>query len=430
MAESTLINAVVSEKWRELLGRQLSNDPKEQLAANRALQTAISESHARTSKDLWINHKEIPLLIQIAMTMQFPVPRGAFTSAEGQILNWFWQVQHPLIAPSIADFYANASLRAKMGALVVLAVQRTSEALTTLTYLVGRDGFPEHMHIRFFWELNKCVEFADLLLPELLLHAGRQIGGIVDFINAVDTGGKLKPGHLEPALEIVEQNAAAAYEQVKNMQQIAGSSWRYEEAYLEVSEPYGAYLDLLGLMPKSSIEPLHAATRLSDPRLILIAAVALLKRRVQPPAPVLEMVARSHVVRLDLHRILKNLGRLDLFPQAFLNFECFAASHMVSWLAHPQELGCEPALLELKATLTGSTEQGERQWCLWRFADDGGKSYAGVSGPYELDPSLDSMTDADTFSNFTPWDEASPEQHLASVLETLSNWRIALCPTS
>jgi hypothetical protein len=93
MAESTLINAVVSEKWRELLGRQLSNDPKEQLAANRALQTAISESHARTSKDLWINHKEIPLLIQIAMTMQFPVPRGAFTSAESQILDWFHQSQ-------------------------------------------------------------------------------------------------------------------------------------------------------------------------------------------------------------------------------------------------------------------------------------------------------------------------------------------------
>lgn len=428
MAESTLINALGSEKWRELLGRQLSSDPKEQLAANRALQAAISDSHARKSKDLWINHKEIPLLIQIAMTMQFPVPRGAFTSAEGQILDWFWQVQHPLIAPSIADFYANASLRAKMGALVILAVQRTPEALTTLTQLVGRDGFPEHMHVRFFWELNKCVEFVDLLLPQLLLHAGRQIGGIADFINAVDSGGKLKPGHLEPAREIVERRAEAAYEQVKKMQQIDGSSWRSEEAYLEVSVPYGAYLDLLGLMPTSSIEPLHAATTLSDPRLMLIAVVGLLKRGVQPPSALLQMVARSHAMRLDLHRILRNLGRLDLFPQAFLDFESFAASHMVSWLAHPQELGCEPALLELKATLRGSTEEGERQWCLWRFAADGGKSYAGVSGPYELNPSLDSMTDPDTFSNFTPWDEATPEQHLASVLETLTNWRIALCP--
>jgi hypothetical protein len=46
----------------------------------------------------------------------------------------------------------------------------------------------------------------------------------------------------------------------------------------------------------------------------------------------------------------------------------------------------------------------------------------------ELDPSLESMPHGDTFSNFTPWDEATPEQHLASVLETLSNWRIAHCP--
>lgn len=428
MTGSTLINALLSEKWKELLGRQLSTDPKEQLAANSELETAIRESHAGRSKDLWINHKEIPQLIQLAMTVQFPLPRGAFTSAEGQILDWFWKVQHPLIAPSIADFYADAPLRAKMSALVILAVQRTPEALTALTHLISQHGFPEHMHARFFWELNKCVDFADLLLPQLLSHAGSQIGGIVDFINVVDAGGKLKPIHLRDAREMVEQKAAAAHGQVKQMQEIGSSQWRYEEAYLDVATPFGAYLDLLGLMPESSIETLHAATHLSDPRLLLIAAVALVKRGVEPSAATLETVARSHAVRLELHRILKNMGRLDLFPEAFLTFESFAASHMASWLTYPSELGSEPALLELKATVKGSTEGGERQWCLWRFAEDGGKAYAGVSGPYELDPSLESMTHADTFSNFTPWDDATAEQHLASVLETLSDWRIAHCP--
>ena len=426
MTTSTLISTLLNEKWKELLGRQLSTDPKGQLAANRELQTAIEESHAGRSKDLWINHADIRQLIQIAMTLQFPHPRGAFTSAEEQILDWFWKIQHPLIAPAIVDFYANAPLRAKMSALVILAMQRTPEALTTLTHLIGRDGFPEHMHVRFFWELNKCVEHADLLLPQLLLHAGSQIGGVVDFVNAVDTLGKLKPSHLSIARESVEQKAAAGLEQVKQMQQIGSSRWRYEEAYQEAATPFGAYLDLLGLMPETSIETLQAATRLSDPRLLLIAAVALLKRGVEPPAAVLETVAGSHAVRLDLHRILQNLGRSELFPAAFLTFESFAASHMVSWLTYPSELGCEPALLELKATLRGSTEEGERQWCLWRFTNDDGKAYAGVCGPYELDPSPESMTAADNFSNFTPWDEATPEQHLASVLETLSNWRISM----
>lgn len=428
MAESTLIDALGSEKWKELLGRQLSTDPNEQRAANRELETAINESHAGSSKDLWINHRDIPQMIQIAMTMEFPLPKGAFTSADGQILDWFWKVQHPLIAPAIADFYANAPLRAKMSALVILAAQRTPEALTTLTDLIKRDGFPEHMHPRFFWELNNCIDFADLLLPQLLLHAGGQIGGVVDFINAVDARGKLTPSHLRAAGEMVEKKAAAGYERVKPMQEIGSSRWRYESAYLDVATLFGAYLDLLGLMPESSIETLNAATHLSDPRLLLITAIALVKRGIEPPAAILDTAAGSHAVRLELHRILGVMGRLDLFPKAFLAFESFAAAHMVSWLTYPSELGCEPSILELQATVRGSTEEGERQWCLWRFADDAGKAYAGVSGPYELDPSLESMTHADTFSNFTPWDEATPEQHLTSVLETLSNWRISLCP--
>lgn len=423
--ESTLINALANEKWRELLGRQLSIDPTEQLAANRELEAAIKDSHAQKSKDLWINHQQIPLLIEIAMTMQFPLPRGAFTSAEDQILDWFWKVQHPLIAPSIADFYASASLRAKMSALVVLPMQRTPEALTVLTRLIDQYGFPERMHARFFWELNECVDFADLLLPQLLLRAGNQIGGIVDFVNVVDARGSLNPSHLRDARELVEQSVAAAFGHVKQLQETGGSRWRYQDAYLEVATPFGAYLDLLGLIPETSIEPLHAATHLSDPRLLLIAAVALVKRGIEPPASSLETVAESHIERLELHRILKNMGRLDLFPRAFLTFESFAASHMASWLAYPAELGYEPALLELKAMIRGATEEGERQWCLWRFADDEGKAYAGVCGPYELDPSLESLAHPDTFSNFTPWDEATPEEHLASVLETLSNWRIS-----
>lgn len=157
MTGSTLIDALDSEKWKELLGRQLSADPKEQLAANLELHAAIKESHARTNQDLWINHRDIAPLIQIAMTVEIPRPPGAWNSAEEQILDWFWDVQHPLIAPAIADFYSNAPLRAKMSALVVLTMQRTSEALTVLTQLIGRDGFPEHMHARFFWELNKCA---------------------------------------------------------------------------------------------------------------------------------------------------------------------------------------------------------------------------------------------------------------------------------
>jgi hypothetical protein len=426
MTETTIINALLNEKWKELLARQISSDPKEQRVANGELQTAINESHARRSKELWVNEKDIPRLIQIGMTMQFPFPRGVFASAEILVLDWFWHVQHPHVAPAVADFYANAQLRPKMSALVILVVQHTPEALTTLTRLIVQEGFPEHMRPRFFTELNNCSEFADLLLPQLLLHAGSQIGGIVDFINFLDARGKLHARHLRGMRELVEHRAKAALELIKQMQLTSGSRWRYEEAYQEASILLGAYLDLLGHIADSSIEILHAATALSDPRLLLIAAVALLKRGVEPSAAILETVAASHAVRLDLHRILMNLGRRDLFPQTFLSFEAFSASHMVSWLTYPSELGYEPGFLELSATVRGITDEGERQWCLWKFADDEGKTYAGVSGPYELDASLESLAEGDAFSNFTPWEEATQEQHLASVLETLSDWRLSL----
>jgi hypothetical protein len=115
---------------------------------------------------------------------------------------------------------------------------------------------------------------------------------------------------------------------------------------------------------------------LSDTRLQLIAAVALVKRGVEPPVTVLEDVAASHACR------------------------------------------------------RGTTAEGPRQWCLWKFSDEEGTTFAGVSGPYPLDPSLHSLSDGgDTFSKFTVWEQATPEQHLAFILETLNDWRISLCST-
>lgn len=427
MSEWNVIDELLSEKWKELLKLQLSSDADQQREANDRLSKAIRESEQGKNKDLWINEKDIPRLIQIGMTMHFPRPRAVFFSAEIEVLNWFWTVRHSHIAPAIESYYANADLSARMSALVILAAQRTSEASTILTRLVARAGFPEHMQPRFFWELNNCIEFVDVLLPQLLLNAGNQIGGVVDFINFVDAQGKLGSSHLQGADEVVEHRAREVFAIVEQMQRGSGSRWRYEEEYQEASIPLGAYLDLLGLMPASSLQLLHDATALSDPRLLLVAAVALVKRGLEPSRALLERIGASHAERLELYRILKNLGRPELFPQTFLSFESFAASHMGSWLAYPTELGYEPEVLELAATVRGTTEEGEKQWCLWRFADGDGKTYAGVSGPYESDPSIETMTSSDTFSNFTPWDEATPEQHLASITETLTSWRLHHC---
>ena len=52
-----------------------------------------------------------------------------------------------------------------------------------------------------------------------------------------------------------------------------------------------------------------------------------------------------------------------------------------------------------------------------------------ASGPYDQDaidnPTPDTVTSSDVFSNFEAWEDATPEEHLNDVLETLSNWQIA-----
>jgi hypothetical protein len=86
MSESPLIDELLNAKWKELLKLQLSADTDVQREANRQLQTAIRESEQGKSKELWINEKDVPRLIQIGMTLRFAIPKGAW--------NWRLALRH------------------------------------------------------------------------------------------------------------------------------------------------------------------------------------------------------------------------------------------------------------------------------------------------------------------------------------------------
>jgi hypothetical protein len=209
-----------------------------------------------------------------------------------------------------------------------------------------------------------------------------------------------------------------------------GTRWRFEEEYLELSHEFGARLDLLSLIPGGSTTVFEEATAFSDPYLLSVVIAGLLRRGREPPREVVRAAAASHLVRPSVYRRLEGFGRLDLYPPEEATFEAFAAAHMAGWLRYPSELGYEPERLELAATLRGTNDEGERQWCLWRFEGDGGAVYAGVSGPYDLAPPVGPLNGSDVFSSFAEWDSATPEQHLASVLETLRDWRLHSIPVT
>jgi hypothetical protein len=420
-----LVSRLANERWRSLLLPMLDPDLTVRNAGLKELEAAIKAS-GRGSTDLNIEADDLTRLVEIGMTVRFPPTWRTWASPAHDILFWFVTINHPWLAKTIEAHYAAADDSARLDAITILAAQRNEEALRTLGALIEQHGMPTKMYARFFWELNASFEFADLLMPQLVLRADRCMPGVMDFLNVAHERGKLTLEKLAPALDLVERQASEMLARTLPLQRRnAGTQWRYAEEYVPLSHSLGALLDLLAMIPGASIETVQKATALSDPRLLSIVAASLLKRGVEPPYDIVRVAAASSVVRAQFYRALAGLGRADLFPSEYATFEAFAASHMAAWLAYPSELGFEPEVLELEARLLGRTPEGERQWCLWRFNDADGKAFASVSGPYEIEPPIGPLAGGDVFSNFAEWSAATPEQHLESVLATLQDWRLA-----
>jgi hypothetical protein len=422
---AALISALSNERWRLLLLPLLEPDQKVRDTAVRELQSAL---RARPTKDdpLWPSAADALRLIEIGMTVTFPPSSRTWErTATHDILFWFVTMNWPRLVGKIAEHFATAGDDVRLDALTILAAQHTEEALRTLGALVDQHGLPKKIYSRLWWELNASYVFADHLMPQLVLRAGPHMPAVMDFVNLAHERGSLTPATLIRALPLIEREVAERFPKVLARQRRGGPTrWQFKEKYARLSHQFGAYLDLLSLIPGSSTRVLEQATACSDPYLLSVVIRGLLRRGMEPPREVVRTAAASHVARSHLYRALEGFGRLDLYPPEAATFESFAAAHMAQWLQHPSELGYEPQRLELAATLRGTNDQGVRQWCLWRFEGDGGALYAAVSGPYELKPPDGPLEGNDVFSNFADWDSATPEQHLQSVLDTLRDWRV------
>lgn len=418
-----LISQLSNDRWRSLLVPLLDADENVRVTAYEELYAALKSLRTQANP-LWPNGPDALRLVEIGMTVRFP-HKHHWRNPANQLLFWFVTIKWPPLVGKVAEHFAAADDSARLDGMTILAAQHTEEAMRALGALIEQHGIPSKMYQRLSWELNKSFEYADYLLPQLVLRAGGYLPAVMDFLNVAHERGTLTHAKLAPALEFVEKEASQLLPKVRRRQRKGdGKRWRFTDKYIELSHTFGAYLDMLSLIPGASTALLEKSASLKDPRLLSIVAYALLRRGVEPPREVVCTAAASHVVRPYLYRALKGFDRLDLFPDEQATFEAFAASHMAEWLRYPTELGYEPERLELAATVRGTNDDGERQWCLWKFTDDKGIEYAGVSGPYPLPAPVGPLEGGDVFSNFAEWDSATPEQHLESVLETLRDWRV------
>ena len=233
----------------------------------------------------------------------------------------------------------------------------------------------------------------------------------------------------EPAIDTYRKERKV----LEAAQQPMGIAWMWADSYSDSREIGTLLLDLFGYLPvDGEVEnELHHALSFRDPKLKYYAALSLLRLKTAIKPEVLDEIAASSEVRIELFAKLKKMGALDLFPVKYRNQAALAESDMVRWLTFPTELGRVPDEIELMKVISADTEtdDGIIDYFVFRFrthephwsAKDGWM--AGVSGPFlrKNEPTENAL--GETFSRFERWGKKTAEEHVGDTSETIKKWR-------
>ncbi len=151
---------------------------------------------------------------------------------------------------------------------------------------------------------------------------------------------------------------------------------------------------------------------------------ALQENRPDALAKVAEFAA-DPATRNHLFATLQDMGRADAFSSAYRSVENVAESDLVGWLSHANELGAEPAQMELVRPL--SIEEGTRTGSnfLFRFRVDPSHWafergwMAGVAGPYWDGVEAPLGAGLGTFSELQPFAAKTEAQHVEFLQQAL-----------
>ncbi len=333
------------------------------------------------------------------------------------------------VIQTISSSYGDAPNAQRSHLMLVLACQETEPAAIALKSLVREHGFPS-VYPRVFWKLREHVEGLSFYALELVENPGVHLGDIVNLINHALYTKKLDASVLDPAAALIEERINTLLPSVLSMQAEIHGRWHRDREYFGLRSDLAAWIDLAGIVPACSVNVLKNAHESADPVINLFLVTALIAKEASIPASAIAISAESYETTRGLYHTLQARAHLHLYPKDLKTFEHFAAADMVSWLSHPSELGEEPETIELHSIVErDQNDHSSERYCLWRFTDAEGEAFAGVSGPFTKDswedPTPETVRSEDTFSNFKPWDEATPSEHLEAVLETLGDWKLS-----
>jgi hypothetical protein len=375
-----------------------------------------------------LSEDEALAVMNAAFSLPFEPPKHDWKDAVHDLLFALVRSPHASLLPGVRDAYPRLTARAKCAALSLFGAIGTRDAAKAFVACVRQHGWPQRVYSRVFKELEKLLDHADVLFPDLIQFAGPDVAGVTDVLMVGLADGKvdLAAGKidLEPVAPLVVGQLKKSLKAAGKKQHNNGVAWRFGEKYFGTRRDAGCWLDIAGYLKSSALDPLLVqALGLSDPRLLAFAGAALLRRGGTVGKEVLDRVAAYHETRELLFDLLRSLGRLDLFPAAWRTWDAFAAANMVAWLIYPTELGREPDELEKMAVFTAKHAEGEQALYVWRFRSEGGPWYAAISGPYNRVGRPLPLHGHLTFSRFDEWETATAEGHAEAALGTLRKWR-------
>ncbi|MFC1834941.1 hypothetical protein ACFL2Q_09425 [Thermodesulfobacteriota bacterium] len=207
----------------------------------------------------------------------------------------------------------------------------------------------------------------------------------------------------------------------------------WEANYHKWRDEAALCLDLLGYFPSPEVgRELREALLFKDPKLQYYAASGLLRQGKEVDRQAFFDMAGSDEVRNWLYAVMKEKGKLSLFPEKYNTQEAFARCAMVLWLVYPTELGRVPDDIELMKVVSRDSKDSDviLDTYLFRFRTNAPNRWkrtgwiAGISGPYARKDAPTIRSLGSSFSSFEPWDKRTPEGHVEYLLGFLEeSWK-------
>ncbi|MEK6235904.1 MAG: hypothetical protein N2C14_14445 [Planctomycetales bacterium] len=340
---------------------------------------------------------------------------------------------HPGYFSTIIDSYSHYSLAAKSEAIALLFRIGTPSSCRAILNLLRRDALT-----------NECPRFRvgaihpfakdgaetfrnqiEILFPELVqLAVTAELQAdiypvFLDFCRAKT----LDPDQIEVGVGSTIGIFRDVLDQIQATQGGNGRGWMLEGDYRSHRSRACVILQLYAYYLDSSIDALlHGTLELQDPKLQLLAAMALRGHGRSIPLTLLDSLGAESETRIGLYEGLTEMDREEEFPARYRTQELFAESEMVEWLAVPVELNRIPDVIELVGQVTDHSNAMTKAltFYLFRFSTED-ENLLGWAGPYLADDfSIYSL--GDTFSTFRDATDAAVVEAKSRLRQAIQEW--------